>query len=156
VPLYLYNYLSPDSRCADAQGLLPEGSRLVIKEPYLKCFNSGCLGLRCDNPTNVVVTSRGPLAQPPAACPALADAPAAQRVGNACFRDRDHTGAVIAYTEGLTLCPEPGLELTLLANRAAAYLASDQPALALEDCTKALGLDPGGWVARTCDFALGR
>lgn len=54
INLVLYNYTPLTSTSEDAQRILPRGSRVAIKEPYLKCFNTGYLGFRVDNPANTL------------------------------------------------------------------------------------------------------
>ena len=41
-----------------AQAHFPEGTRLAVKEPYLKLSNAGTLTVRVDDPSNVVVLDR--------------------------------------------------------------------------------------------------
>ena len=43
VPLTLYNALAPDVSLREAQAHFPKGTRLAVKEPYLKLSNAGTL-----------------------------------------------------------------------------------------------------------------
>lgn len=54
-PIGLYNFVRDQSSNAECQKHIPLGSRIAFKEPYLKCFQSGKLGLRVDNPGNVKI-----------------------------------------------------------------------------------------------------
>ena len=53
--LALYNFVRDQSTNAECRKHIPVGSRIVVKEPYLKCFQSGKLGLRVDHPSNVEI-----------------------------------------------------------------------------------------------------
>lgn len=55
ISLVLHNILPPGSTTCDAEKYLPIGSKIGIKEPYSKCFLSGYLGLRVDNPCNIEI-----------------------------------------------------------------------------------------------------
>jgi hypothetical protein len=55
ISLVLHNILPPGSTTNDAQKYLPIGTQIGIKEPYSKCFLSGYLGLRVDNPCNLEI-----------------------------------------------------------------------------------------------------
>ena len=143
IQLLLYNFIEPGGAVAGAQKALPEGSHLILKEPYLKCYNSGALGLRCDNPCNVVIVPSE--AKPGGSSPgAVHDAEAAKAKGNTCYRGHDYPGAVRAYSQGLSMAgPDISMRLTLLSNRAAAFLATHDFVNALKDCDEALKIDPG-------------
>ena len=57
MPLTLYNALAPDVSLREAQAHFPKGTRLAVKEPYLKLSNAGTLlcgnqPLVWDVPTN--------------------------------------------------------------------------------------------------------
>ena len=54
VKVSLYNFVPSSSRIADVRRLLPEGTRLAIREPYYKAFMDGTSGIRVDNPADVV------------------------------------------------------------------------------------------------------
>ena len=43
MPLTLYNALAPDVSLREAQAHFPKGTRLAVKEPYLKLSNAGTL-----------------------------------------------------------------------------------------------------------------
>eukprot|EP01041_Mallomonas_annulata_P008305 gene8305-17080_t len=53
VTVALYNFVTETTSISDCQHLFPEGTRLAIKEPYLKCSNTGYLGIRVDHVCNV-------------------------------------------------------------------------------------------------------
>ena len=63
---------------------------------------------------------------------------------NAAFTAKDYAKAQADYTKALSLADDSGTELkaTLLANRAAAFLGSNNYSDALQDCNAALALDP--------------
>jgi len=63
----------------EAQAWLPEGSAIAIVEPFYKIRADGTLGIRVDNPEDVIFNAIGP-ASPTNACPASSRVPAAVRV----------------------------------------------------------------------------
>ena len=64
-----------------AQAHFPEGTRLAVKEPYLKLSNAGTLTVRVDDPSNVVVLDR-----PGDGDEALVDPEALKARGNALYQ----------------------------------------------------------------------
>ena len=54
VKVSLYNFVPSRTNIRDIRRLLPEGTRLAIKEPYYKPFLDGSSGIRVDNPADVV------------------------------------------------------------------------------------------------------
>ncbi len=148
VPLSLYNFLPSGSRQPDVARAFPAGMRLVIKEPYLKVMLSGTVGLRVDNPTNVVVVAAA--AAPLPRQPAAADSLKAQ--GNALFAQRDWAGAERAYSAALAVSAvgtsrsshDALVCATLHANRAAARLAMRDFEGALADADAAVIGAPDG------------
>jgi hypothetical protein len=53
--LALHNILPPSATTKDAEKYFPVGTKIGIKEPFYKCFLSGYLGLRVDNPCNLEI-----------------------------------------------------------------------------------------------------
>eukprot|EP01041_Mallomonas_annulata_P010879 gene10879-22718_t len=53
VTVTLYNIVDENVNISDCQHLFPEGTRIGIKDPYLKCFTTGYLGIRVDHVCNV-------------------------------------------------------------------------------------------------------
>lgn len=102
VVLSVYNLVPDGGGQARAQSYFPEGTRLVVREPYLKQVGDGTLALRCDNPGNVLITRPGramprvPLGEAPTA--------AAERLkaaGNARVSAKEWHLAEDAYTAAL-------------------------------------------------------
>lgn len=55
VKVRVYNLLPSNAPMAEVRALLPEGTRLAIKEPYYKTYDGdGSSGIRVDNPADVV------------------------------------------------------------------------------------------------------
>ncbi|KAI4870782.1 hypothetical protein F4820DRAFT_455020 [Hypoxylon rubiginosum] len=89
----------------------------------------------------------GPAPPPPAhrsnpSSPVPTDAEAAEAHkadGNKFFKQRDFSRAIAEYTSAIQLMPD---EPTYLSNRAAAYMSDGQYESALEDCSRAVDLDP--------------
>jgi hypothetical protein len=72
--LAMYNILPPRANTRDVEKYLPVGTRIGIKEPFFKCFLSGYLGLRVDNPGNLEIEdSDSMLPDPRAQFPELND-----------------------------------------------------------------------------------
>lgn len=139
--LACYNFLEDDACIADAQRVLPVGSRLTLLEPYFKMTNSGGLGLRVDNPCNLIISA--PLHPSIAA----ATSPAQLKdAGNALFTTKDWVGAAEAYTRALGrdegASSDSSLTVTLLSNRAAARLKLLDFDGALADADSTLALCP--------------
>ncbi|KAI2630777.1 hypothetical protein GGR54DRAFT_169544 [Hypoxylon sp. NC1633] len=59
--------------------------------------------------------------------------------GNKFFKQRDYARAIAEYTSAIQLMPD---EPTYLSNRAAAYMSDSRYESALEDCSRAVDLDP--------------
>jgi hypothetical protein len=57
VSVSVYNLIPCSSSQTHADQSLPTGTRFAIKEPYLKCMNSGYFGIQVDNPCNLDVYS---------------------------------------------------------------------------------------------------
>lgn len=73
--------------------------------------------------------------------------------GNALFAAKDFAAAVATYSKGLALKEEDAAEdarhrVLLWSNRAACYLQTKQPELALDDCSQVLALEPQNEKAR--------
>ena len=128
---------APGSQDAVARRF-PKGLRLSIKEPYLKVFASGMVGLRVDHPGNVVIgDERGRGADS-----AGATASEHKAAGNAHFKAGRHKEALLCWASALD-CEDAddAMRVALLSNSAAASLALDDPDGARERCEAALLLD---------------
>jgi len=53
--LTIYNLVPNDATFDLCQKLVPVNSRIAIKEPYVKCFQTGKLGIRVDHPKNIEI-----------------------------------------------------------------------------------------------------
>lgn len=67
------------------------------------------------------------------------EAEAYKAAGNKFFKERDYRNAIIQYTQAVELIPNSA---TYLSNRAAAYMSNGSYEAALEDCSRAVDLDP--------------
>ena len=54
VKVSMYNLVPASARMSQVRRLLPEGTKLAIKDPYYKAFLDGTSGIRVDNPADVV------------------------------------------------------------------------------------------------------
>lgn len=152
VRLSLYNYSSDVSNLLD---VIPVGTILAIKNPWLKTNNDGGFGLRVENPENVVTVDDEMLNK---LFPTLTwggDVPTQYRhlsvtsgkktaeewlkVGKTRFTEGKFNGAVEAYTKGLAIEPD---NTNILTKRASAYLCLRFFYRALEDSDKVLKNDP--------------
>ena len=164
VPLTLYNALAPDVSLREAQAHFPKGTRLAVKEPYLKLSNAGTLTVRVDDPHNLVVVHK-----PGDGDDELFDPEALKARGNDHYRRRRYGRAADCYGAALELdaarrarargavaaraarggvpvdvdADDAALELALLANRAACRVALGRYRAAADDCDAALRLRPG-------------
>lgn len=58
VKISMYNLVPASARMSQVRHLLPEGTKLAIKDPYYKVFLDGTSGIRVDNPADVVFVAR--------------------------------------------------------------------------------------------------
>jgi tetratricopeptide (TPR) repeat protein len=139
VVLALYNFIPFNSKCVDAEHIVPKGSTIIVKEPYLKCFNSGHLGLRVDNPSNVNIIQH--LRTLPSDCKTVE---IAKRLGNKHFGEQKYNNAKLFYDEVFSPRFQPcesEMRITVLSNRAAALLKLSNFTEALVDCNAILAED---------------
>ena len=135
IKLALYNFLPATARCLDAERVIPPGCTIVIKEPYVKCQLDGTIGIRVDNPCNVVITRLAPPSEG-------ADAPAMRKHGNTLFQLCEFERAADAYGVALSLEPATEIAVACLSNRAAALLRLNRFSEALNDCVAARTFQP--------------
>ncbi|RHZ40933.1 hypothetical protein DYB31_007215 [Aphanomyces astaci] len=141
----MYNFVDSQASALDCQRLLPEGTLLGVKEPYVKTFASGFMGLRTDHPSNIVV--KRPNEQMHATVPptAASSIEGLKAQGNAHFQAGDIIAAESCYSAALkqtTEAASPDMTVALLNNRAMCSLKRCAFVEALEDATKALSLVP--------------
>ena len=58
VKVSLYNLLPTSAKMTAVHQLLPEGTKLAIRDPYYKIFMDGTSGIRVDNPADVVFLTK--------------------------------------------------------------------------------------------------
>ena len=155
VSLYLYNFLPPGTRLAQAQQCFPMGTRLGVKEPYLKMSNDGYLNLRVDNPCNVVVQRAESTSLQTAAGGQPLTAAELKAQGNSRFAVQDFSGALAAYSAALALA-DADAQPALLSNRAAAHLGLGNNQAALVDADACLRLAPAPDLARKVRYRRGK
>jgi tetratricopeptide (TPR) repeat protein len=119
--LAVYNALpsgAPDAgTLAAASALLPEGATVAVLEPFYKRFADGTLGVRVDDPRDLVL-----LAAPGA--PAGGDPAALKEQGNAAFRAGRPADAELRYSEALRALDASGFEGASLLSPTLANLAA--------------------------------
>lgn len=114
--LTIYNLIPPESSWDYSKSIIPLNSIIAVKEPYVKCFNSGYLGLRVDHPKNIEIV-------PPSIQKKDDDDECdLKKKGNNLFALCKYDEAMVAYSTALTTIIDDNLKVTLLSNRAACCL----------------------------------
>jgi tetratricopeptide (TPR) repeat protein len=126
-------YNIPNASPAVAAQLFQCGKCVTIIEPYLKFGMDGLAFVRVDNPATDVLTDSHLLP----GC----DAAAWQLEGKQLFAAHMTTAAFECWSRALSFSAASAPVATLLTNRAAALLRSEQPAEAARDCFVALTID---------------
>jgi tetratricopeptide (TPR) repeat protein len=132
VTLYYFNSKSYDENPND---LLPNGTRIIIKEPCLLqsvCFSGGVY-IRVDSPTNVIVLEDDCLTNNKKSVDQLIEE------GNSHFKEAKYHSSISLYTQALKKSNEINLRAVL--NRAMSYLRLEQYNLAFKDAKCAAELD---------------
>eukprot|EP01018_Ginkgo_biloba_P013722 Gb_24395 [translate_table: standard] len=154
VRLSIYNVALSTSTFEDVQRLYPKGTKLAIKEPFVKRGSAdGCVMIRVDNPKTIEFLSSPEKTASISTCLNVEEL---RKRGNRCFGDGDWTGAVSLYTlciekatneEPASLCSTSANKsenqnlLLSYANRAETWLKLNNFEQALCDCDKALEID---------------
>ena len=134
--LTIYNLVPPQSSFEYCQTIVPVNSIVAIKEPYVKCFNSGYLGIRVDHPKNVEIILPGKQStekkkdQHDSYCD-LKDK------GNDLYKLCQYENALDAYKSALNDTIDSSLKVTLLSNCAACHLKLFTFEFALSDTISA-------------------
>lgn len=143
-----YNFVSSTMSLPDCQKTLPVGCRIGMKEPYLKCYGTGYLGLRVDNPINMEILIDGSEASTSAPIKQSAKGKSSldfKNEGNEFFKKQEYKKAIVAYSVGISvtqLKDSIELRVALLNNRCTCYLKTRQYVEALGDARSALQLQP--------------
>ena len=127
-------YNIPNASAAVARQFFQCGQSVTIMEPYLKVGMDGLAFVRVDNPTTNVLTDSHLLPG--------RDAAAWQLEGKQLFAAHMAAAAFECWSRALSFAAASSPVATLLTNRAAALLRSEQPAEAARDCFVALSIDP--------------
>eukprot|EP01018_Ginkgo_biloba_P013723 Gb_24396 [translate_table: standard] len=154
VKLSIYNVALSTSTFEDVQRLYPKGTKLAIKEPFVKRGSKdGCVMIRVDNPKTIEFLSSPEKTASISTCLSVEEL---RKRGNRCFGDEDWMGAVNLYTlsiekatneEPASMCstsPNKSENQNLLlsyTNRAETWLKLNNFEQALCDCDKALEID---------------
>lgn len=149
-----YNFVSSAISLSDCQKTLPVGCRIGMKEPYLKCYGTGYLGLRVDNPINMEVVIDGSEASTSTSTSISIKQSVKgkssldyKNEGNEFFKKQEYKKAIVAYSVGIstitTQLKDPmELRVALLNNRCTCYLKTRQYIEALSDARSVLQLQP--------------
>lgn len=143
-----YNFVSSAMPLPDCQKTLPVGCRIGMKEPYLKCYGTGYLGLRVDNPINMEIVIDGSEASTSAPIKQSMKGKSSldyKNEGNEFFKKQEYKKAIVAYSVGISvtqLKDSIELRVALLNNRCTCYLKTRQYVEALGDARSALQLQP--------------
>ncbi len=134
VMLYNFNAKSYD---INPSYLIPAGTKLIIKEPFLKLFacGNGEFGIRVETPTDVILINNDFFSQ----------STVSQSVdelienGNLYFKKFDFYSSIRYYTEAFKKSNETNVRAVL--NRSASYFKLERYYLAYKDAEKAAQLD---------------
>lgn len=129
----------------DLEQVLPEGSLLLIKEPYFNAVSKQEPFVRCDNVDNLVILqpfdsilSGTPWYRPPPTLATPADASGWRNQGNMQYKRGEYREAIESYSKGLSLNPQDAI---LLSNRCQARLSIGRPNEALADAESVVAFD---------------
>ncbi|KAL3132993.1 hypothetical protein ABBQ38_006902 [Trebouxia sp. C0009 RCD-2024] len=140
VKVRVYNLLPSNAPMAEVRALLPEGTRLAIKEPYYKTYDGdGSSGIRVDNPADVVflqARSDQELVTDKKKAMTFDEIKAA---GNAAFRSSNYTLAQALYERCRLQQPQ---NVQVLSNLAAVHLCLKKWLEALKHAQVGLEIDP--------------
>ncbi|GLJ21794.1 hypothetical protein SUGI_0406800 [Cryptomeria japonica] len=155
VQITIYNVPISIWRTADVRKLYPKGARVAVKEPYFKRADDGLLTVCVDNPNNIEILDV------PQQDTSLVDLLQLRGEGNKCFRDSKWEGTIEFYSTCIDMLLlrlktwsshtfgssniRQDLKEALLysySNRAGGRLMLKEFLTAVEDCDKALDLDP--------------
>ncbi|KAL4541505.1 hypothetical protein Ndes2437B_g05864 [Nannochloris sp. 'desiccata'] len=141
----IYNKLPQNADSAAADRVFPEGARLAIKEPYLKQFNDGSLGVRVDSPSDVVFlksTKKNDGSSAGSDVPSSGDGDVAALRAQAgdLYKKKDYTAALDLYNQCVSLEPT---NATHFSNIAAVHFATENWELAYKAASCAYVLDAG-------------
>nr|CAG8618644.1 14977_t:CDS:2 [Entrophospora candida] len=120
IPLKYRNKLFPVDKVSM---LLPIGTKIAIKNPYYKIATDGTPMIRSDNPGEIIIIDQNKKLFNGVKC------------GNDYFKSGNFASAIGEYSNGISLEPS---DVTLLCNRAEAYLKLNKYAKALADVEVAL------------------
>ena len=141
--LAIYNLVSKNSTLRHCQNIIPKGSTIIVKEPYLKCCNNGTLGLRVDNVSNIIIIP--PTTKSGTETGASRNAMYFKEKGNEYFGKADYETAERCYSVGIGVLPNSSnieLQIMLLSNRALVRLKRYDFIGALTDVQQALTIQP--------------
>ncbi|KAJ5698294.1 hypothetical protein N7462_000299 [Penicillium macrosclerotiorum] len=121
---------------------LPEGTILIVKEPYLRLLTENDYGLRVDHLSDIrflpEFDNLVPLWWRDSIDSATVSATSWKEKGNEYFNDNVYRLAIECYSKALESTPSPELAITTLLNRALVYLKTHQFDAALLDANTAL------------------
>ncbi|KAG0649328.1 SET and MYND domain-containing 4 [Hyphodiscus hymeniophilus] len=134
--LMLQLYYQPEESEHPAEEILPEGTVLIVKEPYLKVMADGDYGIRVDHLSDVTFDVRNLIPNQWQLNAEKGHTPASTSKlrGNDCFNKFQYFKAIEhSYSEGI-ICAEMAEEAdTLKLNRSLAYLRTNQFDATLSD-----------------------
>ena len=141
--LTIYNLVPLQSSFEYCQTIVPVNSVIAVKEPYVKCFNSGYLGIRVDHPKNVEIISPTTGKQSTEKKKDQHDSYCdLKEKGNDLYKLCQYEKAIDAYESALNDTIDSSLKVTLLSNCAACHLKLFMFECALSDAISALEIDP--------------
>jgi tetratricopeptide (TPR) repeat protein len=133
----LYNF-NVKLNHVDPSFLIPAGTNLIIKEPFLKLYacGNGEFGIRVESPTDVIIMNNESFSQ------SVAISKSVDQLideGNAYFQKSDFYTSIRYYTEALKKSNETSPRAIL--NRSASYFKLERYYLAYKDAEQAVRLD---------------
>jgi len=143
--LSLYNYSHHSGICSDLSHLIPNGTMLIIKDPYYKIATDGLRLIRCDNPCNIcLLKENDPLLKEifeghSPSEPMNDQVEKLKQQGNECFKNKDYDSAIELYNRALSIDDK---HVVILSNRSLVYAHLRQWYNALSDAERVLDIDP--------------
>lgn len=105
--LAIYNLVDNTATTFDCQRKIPVGTRIGVKEPYLKCMNDGCLGLRVDNVCNIEIILPQKKSKKANGVP-IVSASEYKELANADFKESKFDSARDLYSAGISALAQSG------------------------------------------------
>eukprot|EP01084_Bolivina_argentea_P169109 293177_1 len=161
ISIAIYNY----QQILQNDSMLPENTKLIIKEPYIKIFQNQNPAIRIDNPfTNIILfhdTLKPIIINTNKESINTLSIHALKEIGNKYFKSKQYKAAVKCYSVALTKNDQDNkyqdLICKLLNNRALCYIQLKNFQKAAKDANKALSMNDSWLKAKytLCNALIG-